>query len=180
MKILIPLLLIPTLSIAQPYNRSDYHIWSDLDSDCQNTRTEILIQYATNYTLSTNSCSVTSGTWIDPYSEQIITNPKQIDIDHIVPINYAHTHGAANWSIKQKTQFANDPQNLTPTLYSLNRQKANKGPSLWLPPSPQAICKYTQTWSYIINKYKLTIDPLDQYTIETATLYCEQHNPIQP
>ncbi len=81
------------------YDRSDWPHWLDNDKDCQNTRQEILIQ-TSNKTVefkSENKCNVLSGEWYDPYSGDTFTISKELDLDHIVPLKFAHGHGADKW-----------------------------------------------------------------------------------
>src|SRR5262249_6626920 len=35
-------------------------------------------------TLPANGCTVTGGQWLDPYTNQLVTGPSNIDIDHMV------------------------------------------------------------------------------------------------
>jgi hypothetical protein len=86
------------------YNRGDWPHWLDSDKDCQNTRHEMLIQTSTK-TVSFKSekqCNVLSGEWYDPYSSETFTISKDLDLDHIVPLKFAHGHGGSSWNRQQK------------------------------------------------------------------------------
>jgi hypothetical protein len=111
------------------YDRSDWPHWLDDDKDCQNTRHEILIQTSTKPLefKTENECNVLSGEWYDPYSGDTFTISKELDLDHIVPLMFAHGHGADKWSRERKAMFANDLDNLILVKASLNRQKGAKG-----------------------------------------------------
>ncbi len=50
------------------YVRADWKHWVDLDSDCQDTRQEVLLDSASNAELDSEGCKVLSGNWVDPYS----------------------------------------------------------------------------------------------------------------
>jgi hypothetical protein len=82
----------------------------DDDRDCQNTRHEILIQTSIKAVefKTDNECDVLAGEWYDPYSDETFTISKDLDLDHIVPLKFAHGHGADKWSRERKKQFAND------------------------------------------------------------------------
>ena len=99
---------------SQNYDRSDWPHWIDDDSDCQNTRAEILIRDSkTPVKFKRNKgCTVTWGTWFDLYTGQTFFKASDVDIDHVVPLKHAHEHGGASWSRRQKRIFANDMENL--------------------------------------------------------------------
>jgi 5-methylcytosine-specific restriction endonuclease McrA len=116
------------------YDRSDWPHWLDDDKDCQNTRHEILIQTSkTPAKFKTGKeCNVLSGEWHDPYSGEVFTISKDLDLDHIVPLKFAHGHGGDKWSRERKAEFANDLDNLILAKASLNRQKGAKGLDEWI------------------------------------------------
>jgi hypothetical protein len=141
------------------YNRGDWRHWIDEDGDCQNTRAEILIRDNTGMLKFKKSkfCLVTAGRWICPYTSNIYTRASDIDIDHIIPLAYAHRAGASGWSWAKKRQFANDPLNLLAVGDSINRKKGSKGVEKWMPPNKGFHKKYKKLWLLIRQKYKLTI-----------------------
>ena len=56
--------------LDQPFERSLYTHWTDADSDCQDTRTEVLIQESLEPpTLDARGCVVIAGRWYDPYTD---------------------------------------------------------------------------------------------------------------
>jgi hypothetical protein len=140
------------------YNRSDWPHWLDDDKDCQNTRHEILIQASTKPVefKTDNECNVLTGEWYDPYSGETFTTSKELDLDHIVPLKFAHGHGADNWSRERKAIFANDLDNLILAKASLNRQKGAKGPTEWLPPNFPYRCEYIARFNAVMAKYELS------------------------
>ncbi len=146
-----------TNPLTPKYQRQHYKHWIDTDGDCQNTRAEILIATSIEPVTfkSSQQCTVKSGFWVDPYSGKAFTNAQSLDIDHIVPLQFAHTHGAADWPSSQKKDFANDPLNIIPVYNSLNRQKGSKPPEQWLPPNPSFVCDYLEKWIFVAKKYKL-------------------------
>jgi len=156
-----------------PYDRGDYRHWVDDDRDCQNTRAETLllhslkpVKYATE-----RGCRVISGVWVDSYSGQTVFFAKRIDIDHVIPLGWAHTHGADNWSPERKKEFANDPDNLLPVSLTLNRQKGKKGPSEWRPPSN--LCGYGTRWLGIAEKYDLMLTVEEFAALKEMVGHCD-------
>ena len=141
------------------YDRKEFGPWADVDGDCQNTRHEILImQSSVSPRLSNNGCSVTSGQWHDPYSGKRFSDPKKLDIDHVVPLKWAHESGAAKWPATKKRAFANDFNNLLAVSSSLNRQKGADSPFEWMPPNPAYRCDYVIRFYRIARQYDL-LDP---------------------
>ena len=139
-------------SYSRLYDRDDWGGWIDEDGDCQNTRAEILIRDS-QAKVSFDRCRVVSGLWNLPYSGGSTTSASQIDIDHIIPLKWAHGHGGGRWPKSRKRAFANDPDNLLSTYYSENRSKGAKGPDQWMPAVNK--CSYAQGWERLIEKYDL-------------------------
>jgi 5-methylcytosine-specific restriction endonuclease McrA len=156
------------------YNRSDWPHWLDDDKDCQNTRHEILIQ-TSNKTVefkTDNKCNVLTGEWYDPYSGDTFTISKDLDLDHIVPLKFAHGHGADNWSRERKAMFANDLDNLILAKASLNRQKGAKGLTEWLPPNFPYRCEYITRFNAVMAKYELSYIPSGQRIVNRMVKAC--------
>ncbi|MEX0619148.1 MAG: HNH endonuclease [Pseudohongiellaceae bacterium] len=139
------------------YIRDDWPHWNDDDGDCQDARAETLIRHSlidVSFRES-NNCSVESGFWSDPYTGQLFRDASEIDIDHTVPLQWAHGHGGDRWTARQKQTFANDLQNLLPVSASVNRQKGAKGPDDWLPPRKEFQCEYLRKFISIVQAYGL-------------------------
>ena len=79
---------------------------------------------------------MTSGQWLAPYSNTVVTDPGKLDMDHMVPLANAHASGAWNWSAEQRERYANhleDSQHLIAVTASANRSKGARGPEDWKP-----------------------------------------------
>ena len=128
--------------------------WADSDKDCQNTRHEVLIQQSTTTpVLSSNGCKAEHGRWVSMFTGDVITSAKQLDIDHVVPLKWAWSHGTDQWPTHKREQFANDPINLIAVEASLNRVKGAQGPDEWLPPKNQ--CQYIFRFQRVLVKYSI-------------------------
>jgi len=150
------LFITSNLNAADYYSRIEFgYGWVDEDSDCQNTRQEILIRDAIDGTieLDEDGCIVVSGWWVDPYSGKIIDDPSDIDIDHIVPLKWGYLNGAYKWTREKRIQFANDPNNLTISHYSENRSKGAKGPCEWMPTDESYHKVYIHKWNEVVDEY---------------------------
>lgn len=140
------------------YDRALFGGWVDDDGDCLNTRHEILdSQSLEKSSLSPDRCKVENGRWRDLYTGQFFTNPRDIEIDHLVPLKWAWDHGAHKWGTDKRVQFSNDLQNLFPVEYSVNREKGYKGLLDWLPPNNGFHCPYVTRFLEVVQKYDLTL-----------------------
>ena len=88
-----------------------------------------------------------------PFTGNVIQNAREIDIDHLVPLNWAWKRGAYQWSDDRRETFANDPINLWPVELGLNRSKGERAPNQWLPPAGQ--CQYVARFSRVVKQYDL-------------------------
>jgi len=106
-------------------------------------------------TVPADICEVASGTWEDPYSGQIFTESKDMNIDHMVPLKHAYLSGAWKWPAEKRCYYANYMENdfhLLTVSARENMVKADKGPDKYLPPNSASICNYLKQW----NQVKLT------------------------
>jgi hypothetical protein len=114
--------------------------WIDADRDCQTTRHEVLIEESTTAVLfDARGCMFMAGTWQDPYSGECLTDPADLDIDHVVPLTHAHISGGWAWERERREAHANDlsnPEHLMAVKLQLNRQKGDKSPDQWKPVPP--------------------------------------------
>ncbi|MCI2285898.1 HNH endonuclease family protein [Colwellia sp. MSW7] len=159
------------------YNRHNWKHWNEGQNpnDCINTRHETLVRQAVprTVTMSRDGCFVSTGKWLDDYSGDLYVNPRDLDIDHIVPLNYAYKHGGANWSKSKKELFANDPINLIAVSASLNREKSAKGPANWLPPNHSYRCQYLARWQQVLIKYpSIVMNSAEQRTVRKMAQAC--------
>ena len=145
---LIPFLL--STAHAEDYDRKLYRHWIDEDKDCQNTRNEVLIAESLEpVLLDEKGCKVLSGQWFCLYTGKFYTDPKQLDIDHYVPLAEAHASGADRWSSADKRIYANDldnPNTLIAVYRGANRSKGKKDPAQWMPPNKEYHCEYAAVW----------------------------------
>lgn len=144
------------------YQREDWPHWIDEDGDCQNTRQELLVlssQAPVSFT-SERGCTVASGQWLDPYTGNTYTQASDVDIDHVVPLAYAHAAGGAAWSREERQRFANDPRNLLVVDDAENQRKGAAGPSDYLPPA-NFQRDYLRIWREVVTWYGLQLLPED-------------------
>ena len=160
---------------SSKYDRDLFGGWSDTDSDCQNMRHELLQELSTAVvSLSQNTCRVTRGRWLDPYTDKIFYESRLLDIDHLVPLKYSWDRGAHSWTSKKRRQFSNDPINLFAVEKSVNRQKSASGPAEWLPPNIKFRCQYILRFQRVVKLYGLSQSAAELQLINQAQQqYCE-------
>jgi len=164
--------------VIEPYDRGLYGSWIDADRDCQDTRQEVLIRDSlVPPRLSADGCRVLAGRWVDPYSGRTFTDPRDMDIDHLVPLAEAHRSGADGWSPSQRVAYANDLRS-TLTLVAVsarsNRSKADGDPLSWLPSDPRRWCAYTGAWLDVKARWHLDQDVPERLWTDTVIWTCHQ------
>lgn len=162
-------------SAALAYDRGNYPHWVDLDGDGQDTRQEILIRDSqVDVTFKTNG-RVDTGLWVCPYTGRITRNPTDLDIDHLVALGEIDAAGASEWPIEQRTEFANDPDNLIAVYKGSNRSKGDQDAYLWLPPNIANCTWYLEARSAVWAKYGVVVDDDERKSVEFFEEKCPLH-----
>jgi hypothetical protein len=159
------------------YRRSLYKHWVDADGDCQDTRQEVLIRDATGKVdfAKPRKCVVVRGQWLDPYTGMTFQEPRQLDIDHFVPLKNAHESGAWKWSAEKREEYANylkDNRHLLAVKGSENRKKGAKGPDEYMPPDPAFRCDYVKEWVKIKRDWGLSLTDSEQRAVTEMNAGC--------
>ena len=152
------------------YNRSAFKHWIDADKDGCDTRAEVLIEEAIVKPKIGLKCKLTGGKWVSAYDGKTITNPSQLDVDHMVPLAEAWRSGAWKWTAAQRQAYANDLENseaLIAVTLTTNRSKGDKDPTLWTP--AKIYCEYLNSWIKIKSQYNLTVDVLEWNFFKAAS-----------
>lgn len=159
------------------YVRKEWHPrWADTDGDCQSTRHEVLIEESlVPVTLDARGCKVVAGKWLDPYTGDVFADPRQLDIDHLVPLAEAHWSGGAEWSRERKRRFANDlssPHTLVAVSAGANRAKGARDPAEWMPPDRAHHCEYVRQWVAVKSRWGLGMDPAEEEKVRQVRSEC--------
>ena len=157
------------------FNEDDWPYEEDFDQDCQSTRQEMLILTSRTEVKYTNprNCVVRTGEWLDEYTGKTFTVAVQIDVDHIIPRMYAHTHGGDRWMPDKKIAFSNDPLNIMLVEKREIRRKNDRGPDRYLP-REEFQCEYVQLWDALADKYDLQLSTSDRNTISRILKDCPE------
>ena len=154
------------------YDRDDWKHWTDEDGDGLNTRHEVLMEESIRPT-PTSDGKVLSGEWLCPYTGITFVDPKNLDVDHRVPLGYAHDNGGATWSAEKKEAYANwmgSSEHLVATQASANRRKGKKGPSGYMPPVNK--CEYAIEWIRVTREWGITMPEVDQLVLYDTLVEC--------
>lgn len=165
-----------TLKVAAPdrskYSRTDYRHWITQNGSCD-TR-DVVLRNA-GFASDPRTCSAREKpgfTYTEPYSQKKVSNPRSLDIDHTIPLEYVNQHGGAAWDPKRKEAFANDLSQLVAVDASANRQKGSKGPGDWMPANKGDHCRYATIWVDTAGKYGVSITQRDKDTLRAALRTC--------
>ena len=157
------------------FNEDDWSFEEDFDGDCQSTRQEMLVLTSRSEIRYTNprNCVVRTGEWLDEYTGEVFEVAVKLEVDHVIPRMYAHTHGGDRWMAEKKLLFANDPLNIMLVERREIRRKRDRGPSRYLP-REEFQCEYINLWDQISVKYDLQLSSNDRSTISRMRDECTE------
>lgn len=158
---------------AEPYKR-DVHFggWlrDNTADSCLNTRAKVLVRDSvTPVTFSANHCTVTKGTWDDPYTARPHLNAHDIQIDHLVALKNAYMTGAFEWNFAKRCLYANYMGNKFHLLSvdgPENLKKSDHSPSAYVPPNKNYTCQFVKNWLNIKTIWSLRITPKEGDAIQ--------------
>jgi len=155
------------------FNEDDWSFEEDFDQDCQSTRQEMLILTSRAEVKYTNprNCIARTGEWLDEYTGEIFIVAVKVDIDHVIPRMYAHTHGGDRWLPEKKLTFSNDPMNIMLVEKREIRRKRDRGPDSYLP-RDEFQCEYVRLWEALADKYDIQLGTRDRSAISRILRDC--------
>lgn len=167
----------PLVATADPnvpaYDRDHFAGWLDSDGDCVNTRHETLQVEAVGYSMNASGCAVASGEWFDPYTNRTYTDPRDLDVDHVVALADAWVSGAWAWADELLDRFSNDLGNLNAIAAGENRSKSAQGPATYSPTAPGARCEYLVQYVTVKIRWELSITPEDFEAVADGLADCD-------
>lgn len=122
-------------------------------------------------------CGVAGGTLLDPYTGREINTHEvgtsEIHVDHVIPLAAAWDLGAADWTVEERTRFANDLDvNLLAVSGRINMQKGDLTPGEWMPPATEWRCFYAARYLTAAVTYSLPVTEADSRALERAARRC--------
>ncbi|MFI0827274.1 HNH endonuclease family protein [Streptomyces roseolus] len=160
------------------YSRDSFKHWNsglDLTDGC-NTRAEVLLDEAVEAPAVAPGCKLSGGRWLSYYDAAEVTDPGKLDIDHMVPLAEAWDSGASGWEAKRREAYANDQgssTSLVAVTARTNRSKADQDPAEWMPPLPDAHCRYVGEWTATKLRWGLSADQVEADALAVYAEACE-------
>lgn len=106
----------------------------------------------------TRTCTVDSGLWYDPYSDETFQLASEVQIEHVIPLSEAHKSGSWAWTLEKRkafTNFLDSSYHLLPIKGSVNSSKGDKDPAEWMPPNEDYWHQYALNWVRIKRHWNL-------------------------
>lgn len=164
------------------YDRTLFAAGSLLDSDGCPPRAAVLRRDAIVPVTLEGRCTVVGGAWFSHYDAVVVTEPGLLELDHVVALAEAWGSGAWSWTPARRAAFANDlsdRRTLRVVTGTVNREKANKDPSNWIPPDESTLCQYLSDWVAIKARWGLSMDPSEHGRIRNLlTDHCPRQRTL--
>ncbi|MGA5873957.1 HNH endonuclease family protein [Streptomyces cinereoruber] len=160
------------------YTRDSFRHWNtglDAGDGC-NTRNEVLLAEAVQEPAVTAGCKLSGGKWVSFYDGVEVVEAGKLDIDHMVPLAEAWDSGASAWDAKRREAYANDQgaaASLVAVTARTNRSKADQDPATWMPPLPEAHCRYIGEWTATKLRWGLAVDQTESEALKVYAEACE-------
>lgn len=164
------------LALFVPYDRDDWPHWLDADADCQDTRQEVLIRDSIILAqLDPTGCRVVAGFWIDPYTLQGVSDPGELQVDHVVALEEAYVAGGSRWKVVRRALYANalNVGHLVATRSRVNATKGSRPPNEWRPPNRQTWCFYGRARRLVKKRWKLRERPEEKNAVDAMLETCK-------
>ena len=148
------------------YDRGDWKHWVAEDGDCQDARQEVLItESLVSVTFETDrACRVETGRWYGAFTGVYTGDPRDLDIDHLVPLKNPHLSGGWRWDAEMREEYANyleEENHLIAVTAGANRSKGAKGPEEWGPQDLDYWCEYATDWTEVKVRWGLTMTKVE-------------------
>lgn len=159
---------------SDAYDRDLFNHWTTKNSTGCDTRYAVLVEESLSKAV-TSGCKVVSGEWKSAYDGKTITDPKTIDIDHMIPLKEAWESGASKWDSQARESYANDlssPESLVAVTAASNRSKSDRDPAGYLPTDASNLCSYVTKWISVKTRWNFTIDAQEKSEMKTVLDKC--------
>lgn len=155
------------------YSRDRFSHWLTVDG-CD-VRQTVLARDGEDVETEGDDCRVTAGTWHSAFDGATLTDPADLDIDHMVPLANSWRTGAAEWDDDRRADFANDLD--TPQLIAVsatsNRAKGDQDPSQWKPSERGYWCQYAHDWITVKHHWELRVTQEEKDALADMLDTCE-------
>ena len=164
-------LTVASAGSTRKYSRDRFPHWRKEGRNCD-VRDTVLQRDGTDVKL--DGCNVVGGRWRSRYDNRILSDPREVDIDHMVPLANAWRSGADEWDDAKRGDFANDltrPQLLAVSA-SANRSKGDQDPAQWKPPNRDYWCEYAEDWIMVKHFWRLSVTTAEKATLTDMLETC--------
>lgn len=160
------------------YSRDEFYSdWPKI-SGCSLRQIIIKREVDDSAVLADDNCTVTAGTFVEPYTGQTLEFTeraqftKGIQIDHVVALSDAWQKGAQALSKDERYSLATDPLNLIAADSSANQQKSDGDAATWLPANKAFRCQYVARQVSVKYKYNLWVTQAEHDAIAKILTAC--------
>lgn len=164
---------------SNTYDRDTWKHWVDADDNGIEARDEVLIaESLVAVTMDADGKKVESGLWVGPYTGLVSTNPRDFEIDHMVPLKEAHESGGHAWSEEKKEKYANElsqPDHLIAVKSGSNTSKLDRDPAEWMPPNRAYWCNYLEDWTEVKRQWGLCMDQTEADYVQRGLQVCHKY-----
>lgn len=171
--------LLAELTVAESgsmrgYSRDRFPHWEQ-DADGCDTRETVLRRDGEDVDVDDETCEVRDGAWRSPFDGERLTDPADVEIDHLVPLANAWRTGASEWGDERRAEFANDLERpeLTAVSADSNRAKGDQDPSQWRPSERDYWCRYAHDWVVVKHHWELSVTAAERDALEDMLRTCE-------
>lgn len=158
------------------YKRSLFPHWDTQANGCTTREAVLIAESEVPAAVDARYCTVRSGSWVSSYDGKVLTDPRGIDVDHVVALKEAWDSGAHAWTADRRRAFANDlthPDSLVAVSAASNRSKSDKDPAQWLPQRSDQ-CRYALAWVGVKLRWGLSVDVKEVTALRTLAGRCDQ------
>jgi len=154
------------------YSRDRFEHWTEQGNSCS-TR-ELVLRRDGEDVLTGSRCNPVDGRWHSQYDGRVLTDPGEVDIDHMVPLANAWRSGADEWNDGRREAFANDLVNpeLLAVSQSSNRSKGDQSPDQWRPDNNGFWCTYARSWIAVKYEWQLSVTWAEKAALREMLTFC--------
>ncbi|WP_143180969.1 excalibur calcium-binding domain-containing protein [Buchananella hordeovulneris] len=125
-----------------------------------------------------DGCSITAGTFTDPYSGQAVTvagshDQAGLTLDHVVSPRHAWGLGGQSLTPALRAQLATDPLNLLVVSKSASSERNQRAADEWLP-SGSGRCTLAARQVKVKTKYHLAVSKAEAKQLSQALAGCQE------
>lgn len=131
--------------------------WDPEPSDACTADAAAMIRDGHQLDLNQQTCTVFTGTWVDPYTGTTLTDPSKVTVDQVVPLGEAWRSGGKSWDEQQRAIFTNAPLELVTAGKDTVAAKGDQAPQDWLPTLTSARCSYAIRWIAVKSTFGLNL-----------------------